>query len=122
MSGAALTEISGENCMLVKLQTGSFQKIVTASQHSYPGGSLFSTGIYSASFTIDSFGSSSVDDNNTLEDFIRDSGSVTFTTFWQSIDETVGYHTGSLRVLAPDTSTFDNDPLRYTLNVTASPS
>tara|TARA_Y100000592_G_scaffold5409_1_gene7724 strand:- start:4150 stop:5700 length:1551 start_codon:yes stop_codon:yes gene_type:complete len=118
LSGAALTEISGENCMLVKLQTGSFQKIVTASQHSYPGGSLFSTGIYSASFAIDSFGSSSVDDNNTLEDFIRDSGSVTFTTFWQSIDETVGYHTGSLRVLAPDTSTFDNDPLRYTLNVT----
>lgn len=117
VSGSALTEISGDNCMHLKLQTGSYQKIITASQHSYPGGTLFSTGVYSASFAIDSFGSSSVDNNNTLEDFIRDSGSVTFTTFWQSTDETVGYHTGSLQIIAPSRTSFDNDATRYTLNI-----
>ena len=250
LSGAALTSIAGNNCMVLKLQTGSYQKIVTASQHSYPGGNLFSTGVYSGSFAVDSFGSpitaasvvitvaaavgdaetltitdalgnsvaytatgsqdlasnppefsrstggadatadsiksciesatyghgtlyssltvdgsasggaitvrqvykgtdgntecdassvtnvtavggtdstanqfdggsdgSSVDNNNTLEDFIRDSGSVTFTTFWQSLDESVGYHTGSLKINAPDMTAFDNDPTRYTLNI-----
>lgn len=117
VSGAALTQISGDDCMNLKLQTGSYQKVVLASQHSYPGGTLSSTGVYSASFAINSFGSSSVDNNNTLEDFIRDSGSVTFTTFWQSVDETVGYHTGSLKIMASDTTAFDNDPVRYTLNI-----
>jgi len=120
ISGSGQTAIAGNNCMVLKLQTGSFQKIVTASQHSYPGGNLFSTGVYSASFAVNSFGSSSLgaDVSNTLQDYIRDSGSVTFTTFWQSLDEAVGYHTGSLKIDAPNRTAFDNDPTRYTLNIT----
>ena len=101
-------------------QPGAFEKVVSASQHKY-GTSLSATGIYSATFAINSFGSSSLGGsvNNTLEQHIRDSGSVTFRTNWESADTgSVGYHTGSLTVNALNSTAFQNQATRFILNIT----
>ena len=102
VSGSVLTQITGSNCLVLKLKTGSFEYIKTASQHSAgtidSSGNNFITGVYSASFAINSFGSNSVDPNDTLENFIRKSGSVTFTEYWYSLDGNVGFFTGSITV------------------------
>ena len=102
VSGSALTAVTGENCLMLKLTTGSFAHTVTASQHTMgtidAAGNNFITGVYSASFAINSFGSSSVDNNDILEDFIAKSGSVKFTEYWYSLDSNVGFHTGSITI------------------------
>ena len=118
VSGSALSEITGDDCMRFKVVTGAFEKVVSASQHKY-GDSLSATGIYSATFAIDSFGSSSLggEVNSTLEDHIRDSGSVTFRTNWESSDMTVGYHTGSLTIKALNSTAFKNSSTRFILNI-----
>ena len=106
--------------MRFKIVTGAFEKVVSASQHKY-GTSLSATGIYSATFAINSFGSSSLGGsvNNTLEQHIRDSGSVTFRTNWESADTgSVGYHTGSLTVNALNSTAFQNQATRFILNIT----
>ena len=118
VSGSGLSRITGDNSLLVELKTGSFERYITGSQHSYPGGTLFSTGVYSASFAIDTFGSSAVDVHTTLEQHVRASGSVTFDTFWQSLDNNVGFHTGSLKIKESDISGFVNDATRYVVNIT----
>jgi len=118
VSGSSLSEITGSDCMRFKLVTGSYEKVVSASQHSY-GSSLYLSGVYSASFAINSFGSSSLGVlvNNTLEDHVRDSGSVTFRTNWESADATVGYHTGSLTIKALNSTAFQNSSTRFILNI-----
>lgn len=119
-SGSSLTAIEGNNSLLVKLVTGSFSKFVTGSQLSL--GENFITGIYSASFAI--FGGDTTVVNTgsygavTLADLVRDSGSVTFTTFWQSIDNTVGYHTGSLTIKSQERTGFVNTDAVLILNLT----
>lgn len=100
VSGSALTHITGSDSLYLKLVTGSYSKIVSASQRSAgtldADGENFVTGSYVASLAIDSFGSSSVNLNDTLEDFVIKSGSVTFTEYWYSLDDNVGFHTGSV--------------------------
>jgi hypothetical protein len=119
VSGSALTEVTGDDCMRFKIVTGAFEKVVSASQHKY-GSSLSATGIYSATFAVNSFGSSSLGGlvNSTLEDHIRDSGSVTFRTNWESADTgSIGYHTGSLTIKALNSTAFQNSPTRFILNI-----
>tara|TARA_Y100000592_G_scaffold45587_3_gene72367 strand:- start:15544 stop:17094 length:1551 start_codon:yes stop_codon:yes gene_type:complete len=114
VSGSSLTEIKGNNSLLVKVSTGSYNKIITGSQFSRS--TNFVTGVYSASFAIWS-GDNSVVNTGTygsvsLSDYVRDSGSITFTTFWQSLDSTVGFFTGSLKINRQNTSGFTNvDPV-----------
>jgi len=110
-SGSALTPILGSNSLLVNIKSGSFSKFVTASQHSIAGNlGVFVTGVYSASFALSSFDTTSVNGSDTVADFVRDSGSITFDTFWQSLDTTAGYHTGSLKVTRPQRFGFDQAP------------
>ena len=51
-----------------------------------------------------------VSGTTTVADYVRDSGSITFDTFWQSLDNSVGYHTGSLLVIKPQRFGFDQLP------------
>ena len=103
VSGSALDPVTGENCLILRVRSGSFSHIVTASQH-YRGTILsngtkkYMTGVYSASFAMPSNDSSIVDFNTTLAQMVSNTGSITFSTFWNSLDEKVGYHTGSLTV------------------------
>ena len=95
VSGASLIQVTGSNCAIVRLSTGSFTKYVTASQVSF---SSPITGIYSASFAFYSSDPSTVTGSVTLKSFIESSGSVTFDEVWTSFDRNVVYYSGSLKV------------------------
>jgi hypothetical protein len=107
LSGAAATQITGNDCLLLTLKSGSFVKYITASQHTV--GENAQTGIYSASFAISNFSSSNADEIRfgSLETEVRNAGSASFTQIWSSFDGTVGYLTGSLVVKSPFRTSFD---------------
>ena len=115
-SGSSLIGLSGSDCMSVMIRTGSFEKEVSASQHSY-GSSLFATGIYSASFALDSFDATVISGSATVADFVRDSGSINFDVFWRSNDKTYSFHTGSLKVNSSDITGFSNTPKRLIVSI-----
>lgn len=100
VSGSALTAVTGLNCMILRLVSGTFSQSITASQHTIPGTtSAFITGVYSASFAIPS-------NNSLLKQEIISAGSGTFTEIWGSLDGTVGYLTSSLVIKAPTATAF----------------
>lgn len=106
VSGVALTPITGTNSLIVTLLSGNyvsgayFRKIITASQHLVGQNNI--VGLYSASFAISLWESSS------LLDHVRTANSATFTEIWGSLDGTVGYYTGSLVVYDFQRSAFSN--------------
>jgi len=87
LSGTAAVPMSGSNCLTVKLKSGSFSRIMSASQHKI--GANYVTGVYSSSFAISSLETS-------LTGEIRSAGSGTFKLYWLSKDMNIAYHTGSL--------------------------
>ncbi len=96
ISGSAASSVTGHNCILLKLHTGSYSTIFTGSQY-YSSG-VPSSGIYSASFAIDQYVSESVTSVGTLAQFAAASGSITFGQEWLSTDENVSYFSGSLTI------------------------
>ena len=102
VSGSALDPITGNDCMFVKIRSGGFNYTANVSQHS--GGTIdsngenFITGVYKASFALPSDDTSLVTKDWSLARYIQESGSITFRTYWYSLDGSVGYHTGSLEV------------------------
>lgn len=122
-SGSALSNVSGSNCLNVELKSGSFSKFISGSGHLIKGNlSNYVTGVYSASFAIWSGDTSTVNTGTygsvSVADYVRDSGSITFTTFWQSADYTVGYHTGSLTINAPTRFAFNQVPKDVGVKIT----
>ena len=118
LSGAVdVVPVTGANCMHLKLVTGSYEKVISASQHqagtklSYAdkGGESYNyvTGVYSASFSIPFSDSSTVTGSETITSKASESGSVSFTTYWSDVDGLVGYHTGTLTIKVPQRSSFD---------------
>jgi hypothetical protein len=104
VSGTAATQISGENCMLLTLKSGSFSKIITCSQHKIGG--LFQTGIYSASFAISEYAT------RIMYEEVISAGSASFDEIWGSLDGSIGYHTSSLVINSPFRSSFDGSESR----------
>lgn len=96
ISGSANTEVKGDDCLLLKIHTGSYEKYFTGSQYQSAG--ISKSGIYSATFAVDRYLSASVTSTETLEDFIIASGSVTFGQEWLSLDENISFYTGSLTI------------------------
>lgn len=118
LSGSALTPVTGNNCLLFTLVTGSFVFDVTGSQHKSGTDKNFVTGLYSASFALDSFNTKLVNSTESLSKFIEASGSVTFKTYWSTLDKTFGYHTGSLTISRPIRSQSDFITRSPMINVT----
>lgn len=110
LSGTLLTPITGTNCMILKLSTGSFTKQFNVSQLSY--GQNFITGVYTSDVILNSF------ENATVYNHLMSSGSVDFTEIWGSNDGKVGYLTGSLTVYRPDTEQYHVDLERLTISMT----
>jgi hypothetical protein len=83
-------EITGSNCLLVKLNTeisgGFYTLTFSGSQHTANGQNI--KGVYSASFSLSS-------SDPILYQKIIKSGSVDFDLVWGSLDGSVGYHTSS---------------------------
>ena len=123
LSGASLAQLSGNNCMLLKLTTGSFTTSSNVSQHSLSSTGAGISGLYSSSFCIpfSSGGlvySGSGWAGDSLNAFAIKSGSVTFKTYWTSTDGTVGFHTGSLKIQTIPRNAFDATEQRVDLIVT----
>lgn len=94
ISGSSNTEITGDNCMILRLITdmsgGQYTKTVSASQHKI--GTMYVTGVYSASFQI-------LSSDASLSYRLALSSSLTFQQIWGSVDGKVGYHTASNYVM-----------------------
>ncbi|MAH43363.1 hypothetical protein CL614_06655 [archaeon] len=125
VSGAANTEISGSNCMILRLVSGSsvsgtlFQKIVTASQ--YTIGSNAIDGIYSASFAISQFTASNdgeIRQSGSLGTEIQNANSASFTLVWTSLDESVVFLSSSMVANRSNRTSFNNESLRLVINIT----
>jgi hypothetical protein len=102
VSGSSLTPVTGLNSLILTLNTGTYNFIVTGSQHFEGTNAQFVPGVYSASFAIPSNLQNTVySGSDTLANIIATSGSVNFTTYWKSLDNTFGYYTGSLLVTRP---------------------
>lgn len=102
VSGSALTDLTGDDCLAVTIMSGSFSKVVTASQHvasTTPSAGL--PGVYSASFAIPMSETSTVISTDRVTDFAIKSGSLTFDEIWHSLDGTVAFYSGSLTLSAP---------------------
>jgi hypothetical protein len=110
VSGSSSTRLTGPNCGKVRIVSGSYQQIVSFSQHK-KGLDFFTTGLYSASFAISSFG-------QPLFSYLKNSTSASFDVIWASNDLTVGFFTGSLVVNKSETSFSDMDPRRIFINIT----
>lgn len=89
ISGSSGTSVTGENCMILKIQTGSFSKQFDVSQ--IIRGNTRISGIYSSSFAISSF-------DESLYDHIQSSGSITFNEIWSNEQETVTYLSSSFTI------------------------
>lgn len=115
------SEITGQNSLKVKLKKGTFSRTFFASQHTGPLG-VGTPGIYSASFAISSDETAEYDKGKTLSSLIAKEKEVTFTEYWQSLDGTKGYHTGSLTIkgLVPNTSFFHDNVDVYSTNCKSS--
>jgi len=111
LSGSDLSEISGENCLLLRITTGSFfEKTVFASSVDLSTSGDALPGLYSADFCLPYTDTSLVISgatNLTVYDIASASGSIKFKTEWRSLDNTVIFATGSLTVRKPKISSYN---------------
>lgn len=89
VSGAAGSTLTGANCMILKLESGSFKKTYPVSQAL--NGRHRMTGVYSASFAVSSF-------ETLLYEQANVTGSITFNEVWTNSNETVTFLSSSLTV------------------------
>lgn len=102
VSGAALTPVTGDNCFVLQLRKGLFNHYVTGSQHTAGTDTTAIAGLYSATFALPSVESGLYTKRDSIASALTNDGHVDFTTYWKSIDGTVAFHTGTLRMHAPD--------------------
>lgn len=123
-SAGALQQVTGNNCLKLKLERGEFTYTAQASQHQ--AGTLnssndrYQAGIYSASFAIPSQETALVDRDTTLAQLIARDGEVKFDQYWVSNDETFAYHTGSVtikRQFRTAGNFISSEPLLHATNV-----
>jgi len=111
---SASLEITGSNCLLLELKTqvsgvGEYSLFFTGSQHLI--GNNPTTGIYSAPVII-----SSSDANIKIN--LQQSGSVSFTPIWSSLDFSISYLTGSaIKAYPPERGSRRINPKYYVVNV-----
>ena len=120
VSGSGLSEITGDDCMKLRLKKGKYNFDVNASQHTQGTGDNQVAGLYSASFAIPSNVTTKYDGKNTIASLIASEKEITFDEFWYSSDGTVGYHTGSITLKIPTRSSSNlslSDPELYATNL-----
>jgi hypothetical protein len=118
VSGSSLTPVTGTNCFILQINNKNYNFYVTGSQLTAGTQKDNVKGVYYASFAIPSSDSSIVTGSVTLSSMIAASGSVDFTTFWNSLDGTVCYHTGSLKISRVNRNSADFTQRRPAINLT----
>jgi hypothetical protein len=90
VSGSTLTQLTGTNCITLRLEApisgGIYSASFTGSQHKQ--GVSYIPGIYSASFTL-------LSSTPAIQNLLVNSGTLNFTQIWSSNDGTVGFLTSS---------------------------
>lgn len=122
VSGSSITQLTGSNCMLLKIWTvyssstgpQQYSLYTTASQHLV--GTKYIDGVYSASFTVPS------SDTNlkkliTNAHLTSSNTPVQFNQVWSSFDETVAFYSGTLQIRSQDSRVGSFRPRRYQINV-----
>ena len=99
VSGLAATELTGQDTMILKIESGSFKKTFNVSQAERGENRL--EGVYSSSFAISSF-------ETAIRSHILSSGSITFDEVWSSSDETITYLSSSIEIKNNQRTAFDN--------------
>lgn len=111
LSGSSLSELVGDNCVIVKIASGSISRIYSGSQ--YRVGNIPITGIYKSTFLVNSF---DADINSYLTGTYANS--LDFGVKWMSPDQTVQFATGTLSISRRETTYFSQTPERYFINIT----
>ena len=124
LSGTAATEISGDNCMLLRLEKGTlFSKTYAVHQIKKGTDQTAITGLYSASLAVSIADTTAINSSGeTILSFVNASGSVEFDAIWCSNDETVGFHTGSLQISRSRSSAYDSTPANLIVKPVTLPS
>ena len=102
VSGSGLASVTGSNCFILHLRKDLFSYYATGSQHAAGTDSANMTGVYSATFALPSVETTLYNKRDSISKLLTDSGEVEFTTYWNSVDGTVSYHTGTLLMKKPD--------------------
>jgi len=110
LSGTAASELSGNNCIMLRLEKQDLSLYFTGSQHTDGTSSTGAKGLYSASFAVSLNYSEKVNKTEKILDLAYKSGSVTFDEYWTSVDGSVGYYTGSLEVKLPYRTSYNYSP------------
>jgi len=110
LSGTAASELSGNICIMLRLEKQDLALYFTGSQHTDGTSSTGAKGLYSASFAVSLNEATKVNTTQRLLDLAYKSGSVEFDEYWTSIDGTVGYYTGSLEVKLPYRTSYNYAP------------
>jgi len=97
-------EVTGNNCILLTISTGSWSTTVSASQVSI--GASPSTGLYSAELYVSAQDSNYVTGTIALSQHVNSSGSIVFNETWSSIDRSVTYLSSYLTCSLPIRSAF----------------
>lgn len=112
VSGSALTQVTGADCLKVRLETpvsgGLFTATFTGSQ--VRAGTRWLDGTYAASLALPS-------SNSQLLPQLAKSGSVTFKEIWTSLDETIAFHTGTFVMYPQNTQQYGILPVQHHVNV-----
>ena len=93
LSGSAATQITGSNCMTLRLVSGTFSSSYSVSQAVI--GRNFLSGMYKASLAVSRF-------REPLFSHLKSTTSASFTEIWGSNDGSVGFYTGSLQINTSD--------------------
>lgn len=115
LSGSGLTEVTGSNCLFLKLKTdapgGQYELAFTGSQLTLgTSGRCYVSGAYFADVTLSS-------SDVTLKTKLLSSSSIEFTPIWCSLDGTVSYVTGSEVQAYPPVRSAKKPTSNYYVNV-----
>lgn len=108
-------DLTGANVMVLKIVSGSLKKTFNVSQAQRGVNRL--TGVYSSSFSISRYTSTSIN-GDSLKQHVDASGSIRFDQIWSSSDEKITYLSSSL-LIKPNTRTaFNNTQQNLLVTVT----
>lgn len=117
---SASSPIAGNNCLQIVLSTGSYTKIVSASQETVGG--YAKPGSYFGSFFISAQDQSIVSGSVKLADHISASGSITFRETWKSSNGSITFLSTYLTCSVTNINSFNAVPNQIVIKTTNSKS
>ena len=118
-SGLNGNELSGPNCMKLKLQNGLFEELFDVSSVTQGTNSVVVPGLYKVEVNISAANETYVDQQKRIIDLVSQDGKVDFQSYWQSVDASQVFHTGSLTISKPhiSTGTLNTDIIVHSTNL-----